>query len=367
MVLLSSAPASGESGPTLGGKVRQILISGAALTIPLVVTVMILVFVINFILQAITPVVLVINEGFGIGQDVDDLTMKLLAIATFVGMVFVLGLVAETRSGNQLERVFDTAMARIPGIGSLYTSFNEMTELLLSNDAESFREVKLVEFPRSESYSLAFVTAESPPTIADTTGHEDMTTLFMPMAPNPVMGGYVIHVSSERVYDVDLTVEEGIRSIVTSGVATGDSDAVDGDREIASLEAIREQARDGVHDLGNWGTQTAADLSDFTGKAAGDIREQAYHEFAALHPDLDASELEDEEEVRHYMLDEFGTEEGHENTVSSRPGDGDGSGDDGRPVDGDPTDGDRPSGDGDRSGGRELDGASDETSAGGDA
>ncbi|MFC7195248.1 DUF502 domain-containing protein [Halosimplex aquaticum] len=147
MVLLSSAPASGKSGPTLGGKIRQILISGAALTIPLVITVMILVFVINFILRAISPVVKVANEVFGIGQNVDPLTMKLLAIATFVGMVFVLGLVAETRSGDEFERIFDTAMARIPGIGSLYTSFNEMTELLLSNDAQSFREVKLVEFP----------------------------------------------------------------------------------------------------------------------------------------------------------------------------------------------------------------------------
>ncbi|WP_436924643.1 DUF502 domain-containing protein [Halosimplex amylolyticum] len=350
MVLLSSAPASGESGPTLGGKVRQVLISGAALTIPLIITVMILVFVINFILQAITPVVLVINEGFGIGQDVDELTMKLLAIATFVVMVFVLGLVAETRSGNQLERVFDTAMARIPGIGSLYTSFNEMTELLLSNDAESFREVKLVEFPTSGSYSLAFVTAESPPTLADTTGHEDMTTLFMPLAPNPVMGGYVVHVSTERVYDVDLTVEEGIRSIVTSGVATGDSGGADREGELAGLETIREQARDGMHDLGTWGTQTVGDLSDFTGRAAGDIREQAYREFAAIHPDLDESEVEDEEEVRHYMLDQFETADGAESTVGSRPDDGDQS-----------------SGVGDSPDGSGIDEERDETSAGGDA
>jgi uncharacterized membrane protein len=41
------------------------------------------------------------------------------------------------------------------------------------------------------------------------------------MAPNPVMGGYVLHVAEEHVYDVDLTVEEGIQAIVTSGVATG--------------------------------------------------------------------------------------------------------------------------------------------------
>ncbi len=48
-----------------------------------------------------------------------------------------------------------------------------------------------------------------------------MMTLFMPMAPNPVMGGFVIHVDRERVFDIDISVEEGIQSIVTSGVTAG--------------------------------------------------------------------------------------------------------------------------------------------------
>jgi hypothetical protein len=41
----------------------------------------------------------------------------------------------------------------------------------------------------------------------------------MPMAPNPVMGGHVLFVPERRVVEVDLTVEEGIRALVTSGVA----------------------------------------------------------------------------------------------------------------------------------------------------
>jgi len=49
-----------------------------------------------------------------------------------------------------------------------------------------------------------------------------MVTLFMPMAPNPVMGGHAVHVPTSRVHDVDMTVEEGVHSIVTSGVATGE-------------------------------------------------------------------------------------------------------------------------------------------------
>ncbi|WP_436931204.1 DUF502 domain-containing protein [Halosimplex halobium] len=311
MVLLSSglAPDFPGSEVPLSEKVRQVFISGAAVTIPVLVTVMVLGFVVNFILQAISPFVDFLSRRYGVGENLTQLQLEVLAVLTLVALIFAIGLIAETRSGSGFERVFDTLMARIPGIGSVYTSFNEMTELMLSNDAESFREVKLVEFPREGSYSLAFVTADAPPTIGDTTGHDDVTTLFMPLAPNPVMGGYVIHVSEDRVYDVDLTVEEGIRSIVTSGVATGERTEEEPPEELVDLETIRKQARDGVGDLSAWGTRTVDDLSDLTGDAADDLRAQARREFAAIHPDIDESEVDDEEAVRHYMLDQTGDED----------------------------------------------------------
>jgi len=345
MVLLSSGQTatSGESRAPVSTKLRQVFPTGAALTIPLLVTVMILAFVVNFILQTIRPAVTFVTARYGLGADLPSYLMESLAVLTLLVLIFVVGLVAETRSGDELERVFDTVMARIPGVGSVYTSFNEMTDLLLSNDTQSFREVKLVEFPHSESYSVAFVTANSPPTVGDTTGHEDMTTLFMPLAPNPVMGGYVVHVSQDRVYDVDMTVEEGIRSIVTSGVATGDTEPKEYSDQLVDLQMIREQARDGVEGLGAWGSQTVGDLSDITGEAADDIREQAYREFAAIHPDLDESAVDDEEVVRHYMLEQFEDGDGIENTSGARPTNSDEP--DGVQSDGDEPDSVRPDGD----------------------
>lgn len=320
MVSLSSGPtpSGGASEPPLSSKLRQIFLNGVALTIPLLITLMILAFVVNFILQTISPIVEFLSTEFGVGSNISPLVMELLAIATLIVLVFVIGLVAETRSGNGFERVFDTMMARIPGVGSVYTSFNEMTELLLSNDTESFREVKLVEFPQEGSYSIAFVTASAPPSIGESTGHDDVMTLFMPLAPNPVMGGYVIHVPSERVYDVDLSVEEGIRSIVTSGVATGERDSERLDGELLDLKGIRKQARNGVEDIGAWGTQTVDDLSALTGDAAADLRKQARREFAAVHSELDEDEMDEREAVRHYMLNrthESGTHP--ETTLSS--------------------------------------------------
>ena len=68
-----------------------------------------------------------------------------------------------------------------------------------------------------------------------------MTTLFMPMAPNPVMGGFVLHVENDHVYDIDISVEEGIQSIVSSGVTVGADSEVTGD--IGEIEPVETPAQ----------------------------------------------------------------------------------------------------------------------------
>ena len=217
-----------QDGPSLGGRLaarlRDALITGAAITIPLVVTLIVVGFVVNFISNALNPVVTVVYQGLGLST-LPRYGVKVAAGITLLGLIVVIGLVAQRRPDDaSFESSFDQMMARIPGVGSIYTSFNEMSELLLDSDTDSFQEVKLVEFPVEDSYSIAFLTADTPDRVEDAAGREEMQTVFLPMAPNPVMGGYVIHVPADRVVDVDMTVQEGIRSIVTSGVAIDDGE-----------------------------------------------------------------------------------------------------------------------------------------------
>ena len=50
-------------------------------------------------------------------------------------------------------------------------------------------------------------------------------TLFVPMAPNPVTGGFLVYVPTDRVVDVDLSVDQAVQAILTSGIGTDDPDA----------------------------------------------------------------------------------------------------------------------------------------------
>jgi uncharacterized membrane protein len=92
---------------------------------------------------------------------------------------------------------------------------------MLDEGGENFQDIKLVQCFGEDVYVLGFVTSESPETIETSTGHDDMVSVFLPLAPNPVTGGLLADVPESDVYDIDMTVEEGVRSILTSGVATG--------------------------------------------------------------------------------------------------------------------------------------------------
>lgn len=205
----------------LRGRVRDGLIRGVVLTVPLALTLIILGFVANFIFSRLNPLVSVIESVFGL-PNIPTWVVEITVLAALIGLILCIGLISlEWKNFNRVENAFDDLMTSIPGVGPIYSSFNEMSELLLDSQSQSFKDVKMVEYPTDDSYALAFVTADTPEYIEDAAGHDDMVTLFMPMAPNPVMGGFVISVDRERVVDVDISVQQGIQAIVTSGVGLG--------------------------------------------------------------------------------------------------------------------------------------------------
>jgi uncharacterized membrane protein len=237
-----STPRDAESAQSgIVGRVREWLISGAALTIPFIITVMVLGFVLNFLSNVLTPVVeaagvVGLNEpvrslarSIGLGPAFGSVFIEFGTVLALVALVLVVGFAANaTSSKHGFSEWFHTAMEAIPGVGSVYTSFRRMSDVLIESDTSSFQEVKLIEFPNEGTYSFAFVTATPPDTINEAANHDDLRTLFMPLAPNPVMGGFLVHVPSARVYDVDITVEQAVSAIVTSGVAIGETDEATG-------------------------------------------------------------------------------------------------------------------------------------------
>lgn len=196
---------------------RRSFSRGLTVMLPILITIVVIIFLVNFLAGLLDPAVIVLQETVGYTEQLPDLAIAGLALVILLVIVLLVGMGAESGYGVGVERRLEMAMADVPGIGSIYTSIDELSEMLIDSDTESFREVKVIEFPFEGTYAMAFLTASSTGVVSSAANEGEMVTVFLPMAPNP-MGGFLIHVPPERVYDVDLSVEEGIQTILSTGV-----------------------------------------------------------------------------------------------------------------------------------------------------
>lgn len=221
------------------------LLSGAALTVPLVITILVLGVVVNFLLNIVSPVVTLVRIVPGINPLVEGFLVQIVSLVSLVGLVIAVGAAADLTEDSYAPK-FHSAVESLPVIGDVYRSFRRMSDVFVESDVGTFQDVKLVEFPHTGAYSIAFVTADTPERIQAAAGEIRMQTLFVPLAPNPAMGGFLVNFATEQVHDIDITVEEAVQSIVTSGVSIEVADH-DRDRPL-SMDELSDMAMDPIND-----------------------------------------------------------------------------------------------------------------------
>jgi uncharacterized membrane protein len=210
-------------------------LAGVAVIVPLIVTLYILWIGLQFLGRALTPLAsLLVWAGFeglidslpivgllvdlGVYESAIGAITEFVAFVALVGVIFLVGSIAKHRAGERAIQVFDYAIARIPGVGTLYTSFRRVGDMMASDTIEEFEGVKLVEFSPGV-HVLGFETNEAPPAVTDAMATGDVIAIFVPFAPNPVTGGFLTYMPREKVTDLDMSVEDAIRNVITSGIA----------------------------------------------------------------------------------------------------------------------------------------------------
>lgn len=213
------------------GDLRGVFLTGVAVVVPVAVSGWVVLAIANAVAGLLAPVAVVLRT-LGFDSYTTVVALQAASLGAVLLGVLAVGALARRRAGARVGETVAGYLERVPGLGTVYETTRRMSDLLLGDDgaAARFREVKLVEFPGRGTYTLGFLTATEPPegvvetarTIEGRDGAE-YRTLFLPMAPNPVMGGHLTHVPADRVYDVDISTEHAVQYVLTTGViADGD-------------------------------------------------------------------------------------------------------------------------------------------------
>src|SRR5262245_10757551 len=131
-------------------------------------------------------------------------------------LLLVVGLVATLVGQGPLARMWDRLLLRIPGVGIVYGSTKSLGEAFLNQKEETFRKVVLVQWPHPGIWRVGFLTGHVARALKDRLG-EDVSCVFVPHTPNPA-SGFVHYVPKKDLVELDWSVEDGLKVIVSGGV-----------------------------------------------------------------------------------------------------------------------------------------------------
>ncbi len=193
---------------------KRYFITGLLIWVPLGITL----WVLNLLIGSMDQSLLLLPENWQPEKWVGFRIPGLGAILTLL-IIFVTGLATANILGQKLVVFWEGFLLRIPVVNSIYNSVKQVSDTLLASNGHAFRKVLLVRYPHPEAWSIAFQT--NLPEVVAGSLPEDHVAVFIPTAPSPVNGFYFFVKKSEAI-ELDMSVDQALKIIVSMGVATSD-------------------------------------------------------------------------------------------------------------------------------------------------
>ncbi len=208
---------------------RRYLIAGLLVWVPLGITIWVLVFLVTTLDRTLLLVPQALQPDALLGFHIPG-----LGVVLSLGILLLTGVVAANFFGARVILLWEGLLGRIPFVKSIYSSVKQVSDTLLSDSGNAFRKALLVEFPYPGSWSIGFLTGTPGEPIAEHMSGEHVG-VYVPTTPNPT-SGYLVMLPRSRVHELDISVDEALKYIISMGVVSPRS------RTVAESQAIGAQA-----------------------------------------------------------------------------------------------------------------------------
>lgn len=190
-------------------RLRSYFLTGLAISLPLGLTLAATWFIISLIGSLPSPLLRWLPGLAGLPHWL----LTLIGFLALILLITTVGALATGIIGNRLLRWLDQLMQRLPLARDIYSSARQLADAVFVQRS-SLRRVVIVEYPRREMFAVGFVTSETRFFLPD---GRPALTVFIPSAPNPT-SGWLALVPETQVYDCNLTIEQGLRLVVSGGM-----------------------------------------------------------------------------------------------------------------------------------------------------
>ncbi len=197
------------------GTLRKYIIAGLLVWLPFAATVVI----VKLVVDLLDNIILLLPPEYQ-PATVLGFSVPGFGIVLAISILLVTGMLAANLFGRRLVEFWESILNRIPLVRSIYSSVKQISTTILDSNGKSFRKVVMLQYPRKGIWSIGFLTNEDVSTDIDGL-NEDLAAVFVPTTPNPT-SGFIIMVPRDDITELDMSVEEGFKFIISMGVIIPD-------------------------------------------------------------------------------------------------------------------------------------------------
>src|SRR5690606_24554486 len=137
-----------------------------------------------------------------------------VALVIVLAALYGVGLFATILIGRQLIAWFESLLARLPLVQTIYGGTKRLLQSLRTPPAAGQR-VALIPFPNDRMKTIGLVMR----TLRDEASGRELVVVYVPTAPNPT-SGYIEIVPVEEVVFIDWSAEEAMSFVMTAGTTS---------------------------------------------------------------------------------------------------------------------------------------------------
>ena len=190
-------------------KIRNLFLTGLAVILPAIITIWALIWLFKLVDGILGSIIYPI-----IGQQIWGLGF----VSTFL-LIIGMGAIAEHIDGKKMLIKIESIIDKIPIARNIYNPTKQVVEAF-GGKKTSFQKVVMGEYPRKGMWAIGFVTNDDVAHKIKVEGKDleaHWMCVFFPTTPNPT-SGYFVLVPRNDIKTLDMTVEQGLRMIVSGGV-----------------------------------------------------------------------------------------------------------------------------------------------------
>ncbi|MCH2550456.1 MAG: DUF502 domain-containing protein [Alphaproteobacteria bacterium] len=195
-------------------KMRGYFFAGLLVVAPVGITFWLSWLVLSFIDSRVTPLIpATYNPNTYVPFAIPGLGVVVLVV-----FLIIIGALTRVLLGRWIVRGGEHLLGRMPVVRSIYAATKQIVETVLANQSDAFRQVVLFEYPRRGSWAIGFVTGQTKGEVQNIT-EDEVVNVFLPTTPNPT-SGYLLFLPRKELVELSMTVEEGIKMIISGGIVT---------------------------------------------------------------------------------------------------------------------------------------------------